>query len=71
MLYNDSETQVMADNVLKIKIILSDHDTDEKKEKIQKLMSNMEKSKANLSNSNSQCKVAPSCSDLLVQLTSK
>lgn len=36
MLYNDSETQVMADNALKIKIILSDHDTDEKKEKIQK-----------------------------------
>lgn len=53
MLYNDSETQVMADNALKIKIILSDHDTDEKKEKIQKWMSNMEKSKTNLGNSNS------------------
>lgn len=33
MLYNDSETQVMADNALKIKIILSDHDTDEKKKR--------------------------------------
>lgn len=33
MLYNDSETQVMADNALKIKINVSDHDTDEKKKR--------------------------------------